>query len=82
MAEYGERFLPLYDVDWRTGSWRHPADQPPAGLFDLAAPLQDSGPVPYRAYLEQAHALARSLEAPQERSIPAAVPGELVFFSY
>ncbi|WP_161882554.1 aminotransferase class V-fold PLP-dependent enzyme [Deinococcus alpinitundrae] len=82
VADHGERFLPLYEVDWHTGTWTHPADQPLPGLFGLPAPARQAGEVPYAVYLAEARDLAHSLSAPTARVIPAQVPGELVFFRY
>ncbi len=82
VAEYGERFVGLYDVDWRTGTWTHPGDQPQPALFDLKVPERESGEVPYAAYLQRAAELAASLEVVPARALPAQVPSELVFFSY
>ncbi|WP_221090087.1 aminotransferase class V-fold PLP-dependent enzyme [Deinococcus aquaedulcis] len=81
VAEYGERFVPLYDFDWTTGAWHHPADTAPLDLFGAERPAQGSGPVPYAEYLAQAHALAEGLAPVGEgRPIPPHVPADLVFF--
>ncbi|AZI42189.1 aminotransferase class V-fold PLP-dependent enzyme [Deinococcus psychrotolerans] len=82
VADFGERFVPLYDMDFHTGTWTHPADQPLPDLFDFPVPARQEGEVPYAAYLAQARELASTLRSPEARPIPPEVPGELVFFSY
>ncbi|MVN88827.1 aminotransferase class V-fold PLP-dependent enzyme [Deinococcus sp. HMF7620] len=81
VAEYGERFVALYDFDWMSGAWTHPADTAPLDLFGAERPRQEAGSVPYAAYLAQAHALATSLAPLGEgRPVPPQVPADLVFF--
>ena len=82
VADYGERFVPLYEMDWRSGTWTHPDDLPHPALFDLAVPARQAGEVPYAAYLAEARALAETLTPPAGREIPPEVPRELVFFRY
>jgi selenocysteine lyase/cysteine desulfurase len=84
VAQYGERFLGLYDFDWQSGAWRHQEAKPHPSLFDLPEVREDTGPVPYRRYLNEALALAQSLhpgpEQPIPVDLPSAVAAELVFF--
>lgn len=82
VAEYGKRFLPLYTLDWQSGAWTHPGDQPPADLFGEDVPEREDGPVPYAAYLAEARRLAASLTVPEERPLPEGVPQDLVFFAH
>ena len=82
VAEYGERFVPLYSVDWHSGTWSRADDLPHTSLFDLALPARQTGEAPYAAYLEQAQAIAGNLTPAAARVIPSGVPGELVFFRY
>lgn len=83
IAEYGERFVPLYNFDWHSGAWSHPLDQVDVNLFGQEAPLQVPGPVPFEDYLVQARGLAESLSVlVQGREIPVNVPRDLVFFTY
>ncbi|MFC6618435.1 hypothetical protein [Deinococcus radiophilus] len=35
VADYGEQFLAVYDFDWQTGAWTHPADPPAPDLFGM-----------------------------------------------
>ena len=77
VAEHGKYFLPLYDFDLSTGSWRHRGFPLPESQFGLAEALaaglpsaaDDATPasgVPeqelYRAYLQEARRLAQELE--------------------
>lgn len=82
VAAFGERFLPLYTLDWRSGAWTHPQDQAPPDLFGNHFPERETGPVPYAAYLAEAQALAASLPAGEGRALPENVPPDLVFFAY
>ena len=82
VADYGERFVPLYEMNWQTGTWTHPDDLPHPALFDLQAPARQAGEVPYGAYLAEAQQIAEALSPATARLIPPEVPGELVFFSY
>ncbi|SEJ43502.1 Selenocysteine lyase/Cysteine desulfurase [Deinococcus reticulitermitis] len=82
VAEYGERFLPLYSFDWHTGAWSHPADTAPLDLFGDTLPAEDRGQVPYAAYLTEAHERAATLEEGAGRPVPDGVPSDLVFFAY
>jgi selenocysteine lyase/cysteine desulfurase len=80
---YGERFVGMYEFDWRTGAWKHPLDpaQLPS-LFDLPDVQSETEPVPYRNYLLEAQRLVESLQPTPERQVPSAVPKELVFFRH
>ncbi|GMA15666.1 aminotransferase class V-fold PLP-dependent enzyme [Deinococcus metallilatus] len=82
IAAYGERFLPLYTLDWHSGAWSHPQDGAPADLFGETFPEREEGPVPYADYLAQAQALATTLEVGEGRPLPEGVPQDLVFFTY
>ncbi len=83
VAEQGERFIPEYDFDWKTGAWTHRRDQPAADLFGVPTFKISTGEVPYTAYLAEAHALAGQLApAGEGRALPEGVPGELVLFAY
>ncbi|RJF72229.1 aminotransferase class V-fold PLP-dependent enzyme [Deinococcus cavernae] len=83
VAEYGERFVPLYHFDWHSGAWSHPHDSAGTQLFGGEGPQQVPGPVPFAEYLAEAQHLAESLAVPQQaRTIPPNVPRDLVFFAY
>ncbi|GAA5514332.1 cysteine desulfurase [Deinococcus carri] len=82
VAAFGERFLPLYTLDWRSGAWTHPQDQAPPDLFGSHFPEREAGPIPYAAYLAEAQDLAASLPAGEGRALPENVPPDLVFFAY
>ena len=82
VAEHGEKFVPLYTLDWHTGAWSHPADRPQPSLFDLPEPEREAGPVPYLDYLRAAEEIAARLDAPTPRPLPPEVPQDLVYFSY
>ncbi len=76
VADYGARFLSLYDLDWSTGAWTHADDPAPEPGFDSRSwsPVQRSdGPVEedHRSYLEQARALADELGDPPARPCTA-----------
>ena len=77
VAEQGKYFLPLYDFELATGTWRHrgfPLPEPQFGLAEALAPglpsaADDATPasgVPeqelYRAYLQEARRLAQELK--------------------
>lgn len=79
VADFGERFVPLYSFDWHSGAWTHPEDAEPVRGFEPAS----WRPVPrspraaaedHRAYLEEARALAERLVAPAR---PGPVPDGL-----
>ena len=84
IAEHGEKFLSLYELDWHTGAWKHAKDAAHPSLFDPLPIPRANGPVPHQEYLEQAHALAASLEpradATPPEMIPADIEAELVYF--
>ena len=82
VAEHGEKFLPLYDFDWKTGAWTHAQDAAPPSLFGDVQPQQGGGEVPYADYLREAAALAQGLSVAARRPVPENVPGDLVFFAY
>ncbi|MFC4427341.1 aminotransferase class V-fold PLP-dependent enzyme [Deinococcus navajonensis] len=85
IADFGERFVPLYHFDWQTGAWTHPEDTAPLDLFGDDRPASATGSVPYHAYLSEAHALAQALPpaaAGEGRPRPPQVPDDLVFFAY
>ncbi len=82
VALHGAKFVPLYTLDWRTGTWSHPADAPQPSLFSLPEPARAVGPVPYAAYLQEAEALAAQLQDAAARDLPPEVPRDLVYFSY
>lgn len=85
IAAQGERFLELYDFDWQTGAWRHQDAVGQPSLFDLPSVTEESGPVPYGRYLEEARQIAARLGGHGERARPAVIPeqvaAELVFFT-
>ena len=84
IADYGERFVQLYDFDWHSGAWKHTLDTAPKGLFANLEPeliQTESQETPnYAKYLEFAHELAATLEIKASRPIPKEVNSELVFF--
>jgi selenocysteine lyase/cysteine desulfurase len=85
VATYGERFVPLYDFDWRSGAWKHKRETVSfPSLFDpLESPASVAlEPPPYGEYLRLAREIASRLESECEREIPNGVPRELVFFKH
>lgn len=83
VAEYGERFVPLYQFNWQTGAWTHERDLPPLQLFGTERPQTASGDIPYAQYLSEAEDLAEALApAGEGRPLPESVPRDLVFFAY
>lgn len=83
VAEYGARFLPLYDFDWMSGAWTHARDEAPLDLFGEQRPRTGEGEVPYAAYLDEARRIVDTLPAAGERRpVPAHVPADLVFFAH
>lgn len=88
VAEYGARFVSLYQFDWTNGSWTHPEDAPPAELFsEVEGPNHTEDATEaitsaeYAQYLQQAHQLAQGLSS-KNRDLPEHVPAELVYFIY
>jgi selenocysteine lyase/cysteine desulfurase len=71
VADRGKRFLPLYDFDIRSGTWRHREHAEPGPAFGLAAGSSGSVPVLpeekpdpagcFQCYLGEAERLADSL---------------------
>jgi selenocysteine lyase/cysteine desulfurase len=97
VADYGERFLSLYDFDWHTGTWSHPADPPLPALFEQplracqplvaepALPGDDELAAIYQRYLDEARELASVLPSGADRparDVPADVAPDLVFFRH
>jgi selenocysteine lyase/cysteine desulfurase len=83
IATYGERFVGLYEFDWRTGAWKHPSDPTKLpSLFDLPSVQPQTEPVPYQHYLLEARRLVETLQPTPARQVPNAVPKELVFFRH
>ncbi len=83
VAEWGERFMPHYSFDWKTGAWTHPADRAPLDLFGSERPQTGAGEVNYAEYLAEARALAQGLTPVGERrAVPESVPLDLVLFAY
>jgi selenocysteine lyase/cysteine desulfurase len=88
VADHGAKFVPLYDLDWHSGAWKHASDKPHPSLFqslEFRDPVSSSvEKVPFQAYLEYARQLAQDLPEPSERPIPPdvsqQVSEELVFF--
>ncbi len=88
VADHGAKFVPLYDLDWHSGAWKHASDKPHPSLFqslEFRDPVSSSAEkVPFQAYLEHARQLAQELPEPSERPIPPdvsqQVSEELVFF--
>jgi selenocysteine lyase/cysteine desulfurase len=88
VADHGAKFVPLYDLDWHTGAWKHVSDKPHPSLFqslEFVDPVFSSNDAPpFQAYLEHARQLAQNLPEPSERPIPPdvsrQVSDELVFF--
>jgi selenocysteine lyase/cysteine desulfurase len=88
VADHGAKFVPLYDLDWHSGAWKHASDKPHPSLFqslEFRDPVSSSvEKVPFQAYLEHARQLAEDLPEPSERPIPPdvsqQVSEELVFF--
>ncbi len=93
VATYGERFLPLYRFDWRTGAWRHRdeagGDTRLEGAFEpeeWAEPALAAGTEDERsAYLDEAARLAAALPVASAHEPGSAVPDgldpSLVFFA-
>lgn len=67
VAEFGERFLPLYAFNWQTGAWTHVRDGAPLDLLGAARPEHAGGPVPYAESLREARTLAETLPVEQGR---------------
>ncbi len=95
IADYGERFVQLYQFDWRTGAWTHPRDvAPPSFMAVLEGALATPAAVPtdaagapnyqpnYQQYLAAARELAASLVMQPSRQVPADVNASLVFFKH
>lgn len=84
IAEYGERFLPLYSFDWHSGAWKHSQTVVHPSLFDLPKATEHPGKALYAEYLAEARALAQKLpvNATSAVKIPDEVSLELVFFKY
>ncbi len=84
VANYGERFVQLYDFDWHSGAWKHEKDTAQKNFFaNLTAELMqtETREIPnYAAYLEFAHELVATLEIKASRPIPPEVNPELVSF--
>lgn len=83
VAQYGERFVSLYQFNWESGAWTHPQDAAPPSLFGSEGPERGAGVVPYGQYLLEAKLIAVGLEASGgERVIPEGVPRDLVSFAH
>ncbi len=83
IATYGQRFVALYDFNWRTGAWTHKQDSSHhVSLFDFVPATIETSPANYTTYLEEAHAIAQKIENPADREIPKDIPPELVFFRH
>jgi selenocysteine lyase/cysteine desulfurase len=84
IADYGERFVQLYDFNWHSGAWKHPLDNAPKSLFANLEPEMtetEHREIPnYAQCFEFAHELAANLETKASRPIPPEVNPELVFF--
>ncbi|MEJ2287973.1 MAG: aminotransferase class V-fold PLP-dependent enzyme [Deinococcales bacterium] len=86
VAEYGDRFVPLYRFDWRTGAWTHEADEAlPCGFDSASWPAVPRSEAPfvedYRRYLEEARRLAEGLQPPaRPGSAPKGLDPSLVTF--
>lgn len=91
IAEHGDRFLSLYAFDQHTGLWRHHAARPEHIDLSVAEAMRvsDHAHEPeatltasqraalYRAYLDEAYALASSLPEATEASLFPGLPQEL-----
>jgi hypothetical protein len=96
VAERGRYFLPLYEFDLATGSWRHREFSPPEPGFGLEEALagraasvepglRDSGMEEeqlYRVYLEEARRLARELEPAFRQAALDTTERNLIPFAY
>ena len=86
VAEYGERFVPLYRFDWHTGSWTHESDEGWPGGFDsrnwrAVARSRATAAEDYRRYLQEARRIAEGLEAPARSApVPEGLDASLVTF--
>lgn len=92
VAEHGRRFLPLYRFDVHTGAWAHRDGVAPSPSFSLPAALAAS-PVGatacpeaerrdrYRRALEEARALAASLDEPVCDGMVDEAVADLQFFA-
>ena len=88
IAEYGDRFLELYDFDPYSGIWRHKRAHPQESAFSVeeALALQQQLPIEksalsseqreglYRAYLDEARERAASLPAADYHTLFPSIP--------
>lgn len=82
VADRGHRFVPLYEFDWHSGAWRHPADDAGPSTFepeDWSDVPRTSEPAAeaYRRYLAKAHAASDRLRRdrpPVARRAAAEIP--------
>jgi selenocysteine lyase/cysteine desulfurase len=92
VAENGKYFLPLYEFELATGSWRHRSFPQPEVNFGLeealaAGPEQPARPAAaeaglYRAYLEEARRQAEALKARFSEADLATTERDLMPFVY
>jgi selenocysteine lyase/cysteine desulfurase len=83
LAEFGERFVADYALDWKTGAWSHPADVAEFSALDYfngPAPVECCEPTPYEWYLREAIKLAHARTVGERGPVPEAIEKALVFF--
>ncbi|EFJ29428.1 hypothetical protein SELMODRAFT_91270 [Selaginella moellendorffii] len=83
VAEYGQRFIPLYEFNWRSGAWTFmPEFKSKYAALAEEEKLEDELPeVKHKTYLETAISIAKLLpEHPQERDVPKYIDPVLVDF--
>jgi len=95
LAEYGARFIPLYEFDLPSGGWRHRKSPAPETVeIGLAAALADDAALcdppddatrreEYRKALAAAHELAAALgsETPRREAPIPRIAGDLTYFN-
>lgn len=93
VARHGARFLPHYRFHVRNGSWAYAEDRPEPPAFGLAGALAATPSMPkplpeaerrarYRAYLDEAEALAEELASREGEVRPGTLDGELEPYRY
>ena len=70
LADYGHRFLHLYEFDWRTGSWDFTGSEGSQPPSPVALRCDEAAP-PYEEYFRVAREILANLpERPRDRRPP------------